>query len=241
MQGLWSVYPLHTRIKITLTPWTSNFGQTVYWLGQSALSCHVAAVNGRSKNIGSLSNHIYSIDLTALSAHLPCLPTCFVLCQLLSLFLSKLAFFVCPLHTIITTTLKPKISNFRQTAQGPGSGNTKGGSITVPLTSCLIGLDWSVLQIKPKIVSCRTADSEPVKQEVNGTKILPPSEFPARLVCLIMSCYYCQWPQQKYWQLKQAHHTRPDCLVSPHMPCLPSCFVLCQLLSLFLSKLAFCA
>ncbi len=53
-------------------------------------------------------------------------------------------------------------------------GNTKGGSITVPLTSCLTGLDQSVLQIKTKIVSCHTADSKPVKQEVNGTVILPP-------------------------------------------------------------------
>jgi len=58
--------------------------------------------------------------------------------------------------------------------QMPGTGNTKGGSITVPLTSCLTGLDWSVLQIKTKIVSCHTADSKPVKQEVNGTMILPP-------------------------------------------------------------------
>ncbi len=33
------------------------------------------------------------------------------------------------------------------------AGNTKGGSITVPLTSCLTGLDLSVLQIKTKIVS----------------------------------------------------------------------------------------
>ncbi len=54
------------------------------------------------------------------------------------------------------------------------SGNTKGGSITVPLTTCLTGLDWSVLQIKTKIVSCHTADSKPVKQEVNGTVILLP-------------------------------------------------------------------
>ncbi len=53
------------------------------------------------------------------------------------------------------------------------AGNTKGGSITVPLTSCLTGLDWSVLQNKTKIVSCHTADSKPVKQEVNGTVILP--------------------------------------------------------------------
>ncbi len=53
-------------------------------------------------------------------------------------------------------------------------GNTKGGSITVPLTSCLTGLDLSVLQIKKKNVSCHKADSKTVKQEVNGTAILPP-------------------------------------------------------------------
>ncbi len=43
--------------------------------------------------------------------------------------------------------------------------NTKGGSITVLLTSCLTGLHLSVLQIKTKINSCHTADSKPVKQE----------------------------------------------------------------------------
>jgi hypothetical protein len=59
------------------------------------------------------------------------------------------------------------------------AGNTKGGSITVLLTSCLTGLDYSVLQIKTKIVSCHTADSKPVKQEVNSTVILPPLVFPA--------------------------------------------------------------
>jgi hypothetical protein len=57
-------------------------------------------------------------------------------------------------------------------------GNTKGGSITVPLTSCLAGLDKSVLQIKTKSVSHHTANSKPVKQEVNGTMILPPLVFP---------------------------------------------------------------
>jgi hypothetical protein len=56
--------------------------------------------------------------------------------------------------------------------------NTKGGSITVPLTSCLTGLDWSVLQIKAKIVSCQTANSKPVKQEVNSTVIHSPLVFP---------------------------------------------------------------
>jgi hypothetical protein len=48
---------------------------------------------------------------------------------------------------------------------------------TVPLTSCLTGLNLSVLQIKTKIVSWHTSDSKPVKQEVNGTVILPPSVF----------------------------------------------------------------
>ncbi len=56
-------------------------------------------------------------------------------------------------------------------------GNTKGASVL--LTSCLTGLDWSVLQIKTKIVSSHTADSKPVKQEVNGTVKLPPLVFPA--------------------------------------------------------------
>jgi hypothetical protein len=32
--------------------------------------------------------------------------------------------------------------------------------------------------MKAKIVSCHTADSKPVKQEVNGTMILPPLVFP---------------------------------------------------------------
>ena len=34
------------------------------------------------------------------------------------------------------------------------------------------------MQIKTKIVSCLTADSKPVKQEVSGTAILPPLVFP---------------------------------------------------------------
>ncbi len=57
-------------------------------------------------------------------------------------------------------------------------GNTKGGSITVQLTSCLTGLDLFVLQIKTKIVSSHTTDSKPVKQEANSTVILPPLVFP---------------------------------------------------------------
>jgi len=34
------------------------------------------------------------------------------------------------------------------------------------------------LQVKTKIVSSHTADSKPVKQEVDGTVILPPLVFP---------------------------------------------------------------
>jgi hypothetical protein len=60
----------------------------------------------------------------------------------------------------------------------PRPGNTKGGRITVPLTSCLTGLDLSVLQIKTKTVSSYTADSKPVKQEMNGTVIFPPFSIP---------------------------------------------------------------
>jgi hypothetical protein len=42
----------------------------------------------------------------------------------------------------------------------------------------MTGLDWSVLQIKTKIVSRHTADSKPVKQEVKGRVILLPLVFP---------------------------------------------------------------
>ncbi len=45
---------------------------------------------------------------------------------------------------------------------------------TLALTFCL-----TVLQIQTKNVSCHTADSKPVKQEVNGTVILHPWVFPA--------------------------------------------------------------
>jgi hypothetical protein len=66
-----------------------------------------------------------------------------------------------------------------------------GGSIIVPLTSCVTGLDLSVFQIKKKIVSCHTADSKPVKQEVNGTVILPPLVLPgANVIKLFTAVSY---------------------------------------------------
>jgi hypothetical protein len=67
----------------------------------------------------------------------------------------------------------------QQLALRLGPGNSKGGSITVPLTSCLSGLEWSVLQIKTKLVSSNAADSKPVKQEVIGILIVPTLVFPA--------------------------------------------------------------
>jgi hypothetical protein len=39
-------------------------------------------------------------------------------------------------------------------------------------------LEKSLLQIETKIVSCHAAVSKTVKQEVNGTVILPPLVFP---------------------------------------------------------------
>jgi hypothetical protein len=77
---------------------------------------------------------------------------------------------ITPVKHFITTGRAIKI--FIERCLKPG--NNKGGSITVPLTSCLTGLEQSVLQRKTKIVSGHTADSKPVKQEVNGTVILPP-------------------------------------------------------------------
>ena len=65
---------------------------------------------------------------------------------------------------------------------------TKGGSITVILT-CSTGLDKSVLQLKTKNGSCHTANSKPVKQEVNGTVILPSLVFPD------LSIYWSSWEE----------------------------------------------
>ncbi len=75
-------------------------------------------------------------------------------------------------------TLATSVSEASNLLTMLASGNTEGGSITVPLTSCLTGLDQSVLQINIKIVSCHTADFKQVKQEVNGTVILPPFSIP---------------------------------------------------------------
>jgi hypothetical protein len=57
-------------------------------------------------------------------------------------------------------------------------GNTKGGSITVPLTSGL-----SCFENKNIMVSCHTADPKLVKQDINCTVILSPLVFPGYSQC----------------------------------------------------------
>ncbi len=52
-------------------------------------------------------------------------------------------------------------------------GILKGGSITVPLTSCLTGSELAVWQLTIFYFIFKTDLSKPVKQEVNGTVILP--------------------------------------------------------------------
>ncbi len=42
------------------------------------------------------------------------------------------------------------------------------------------------MQIKTKIVSGQTGDSKPVKQEANGTMILPPLVFPGLTLGLVL-------------------------------------------------------
>jgi hypothetical protein len=61
-------------------------------------------------------------------------------------------------------------------------GNTKGGSITVPLTSCLTGLESAVWLL-----------TKPVKQEVNSTVILPLLVFPALTNDAITALWNPQW------------------------------------------------
>ncbi len=61
-------------------------------------------------------------------------------------------------------------------------GNTKGGNITLPLTSCLTGLKSAVWQLKNFVFICKTDQSKTVRQEVNRTVILPPLVFPAVLL-----------------------------------------------------------
>ncbi len=52
------------------------------------------------------------------------------------------------------------------------------GSITVLLTSCRTGLESAVLELTIFVFIWKTDYSKPVKQEANGTVMLPPLVFP---------------------------------------------------------------
>jgi len=66
------------------------------------------------------------------------------------------------------------------------AGNTKGGSITVPLTSGLTGLELAVRELTIFVFICKTDLSRQVKQEVNFTMILPPLVFPALFIMVTL-------------------------------------------------------
>ncbi len=77
--------------------------------------------------------------------------------------------------------------------------NTKGRSITVPLTSCLTGLESAVWLLTIFVYICKTDQSKPVKQEVSGTVILPPSLFPA--YSIDTKCQYRKTFFLRHWFL----------------------------------------
>jgi hypothetical protein len=57
-------------------------------------------------------------------------------------------------------------------------GNTKGGKYHCTVDLLYDWLGFVCFANKNKIVSSQTADSKPVKQEVNGTVIFPPLVYP---------------------------------------------------------------
>jgi hypothetical protein len=95
---------------------------------------------------------------------------CLYLSLLLSLCLSVFVCFLCVFLSVCLLFL----------CHYPG--NTKGGKY-----QCTIDLllHWFGLICFAKNVSCHTADSKPVKQEVNGTVILSPLVFPALSICFV--------------------------------------------------------
>jgi hypothetical protein len=82
-------------------------------------------------------------------------------------------------------TVHKGIENHLVMRQSKEPGNTKGGSITVPLTSYLTGLESAEWQLSVFVFICKTDSSKPVRQEVNGTVILPSLVFPERALELI--------------------------------------------------------
>jgi hypothetical protein len=79
------------------------------------------------------------------------------------------------------------------------AGKTKGGSITVPLTSSLTGLESAVWQLTIFVFICKADFYKPVKQGVNGTVILPPFSIPW-MKTLKQGCCTIQEPGNTNWR-----------------------------------------
>jgi hypothetical protein len=92
-------------------------------------------------------------------------------------------------------------------------GILKGGSITVPLTSFLTGLESAAWHLTISIFICKTDYSKPVKQEVNGTMDTSPFSIPpgcryaecrgARLLGQILPSCNNSVRWQTFWQPPQ--------------------------------------
>ncbi len=149
---------------------TTSIQQTTFAAQSLGIgSCQVEKIY---KPQGPIYKTSFYLHLTNRPNKLECFSLSFLRCKILEMWISSIWLILALWYTSYAL-----------------SGNTKRGSITVPLTSCLTGLDQSVLQIKTKIVNCHRADSKQVKQEVNGTVILPPLVFPGSIIDQA-SCFF---------------------------------------------------
>ncbi len=116
------------------------------------------------------------------------------------LFLSLYHFICCSSNCIRVPYLKSGGMVAKRWRQGILKGEVSLYHWT-PVWLVSISLFW---KIKTKILCCHTGDSKPVKQEVNGTVILPPLEFPGggtlmlwRSLSGLMKFYLESWNQVK--------------------------------------------
>ncbi len=68
------------------------------------------------------------------------------------------------------------------------AGNTEKGNITVPLTSCLTGLDQSVLQIKTK--NCQFSYNSFQTSQTGGQQYSDTPPFSIPWLTIFKSCFY---------------------------------------------------
>ncbi len=77
-----------------------------------------------------------------------------------------------------------------QPGSNPWPENTKGGSITIPLTSGLTGLESTVWQLTFFVFIWKADESKLVKHEVNGTVILPRLVWKQRVFLNSLVCHF---------------------------------------------------